>query len=169
MINNRTNFIFRSLSLLICLCFYGISWADHPTDYLLVWDRNGGSISFPLSERPNITFDVQQSKVNCVTKKQEISFSLQKVCKYTLEVHEDNVTGVEEKPIEKGQLSRGKDTILFTDFAPGTQVKIFAVNGTLVHSGQIDERGELSIQTSGWSNGIYVINAGISTFKIIKK
>ena len=167
--NNRINFIFRSLSLLICLCSYGISWADDPTDYLLVWDRNGGSISFPLSERPNITFDAEQSKVNCVTHKQEISFSLQEVYKYTLEVHEDNATGVEELPIEKGQLFREKNSILFMDFAPGSLVKVFAVNGILVHSGQIDGRGELSIPTTGWSNGVYVINAGNSTFKIIKK
>ena len=75
-------------------------------------------------------------------------------------------TGVNELVASKTQLTIGAGAITATGSTPGSQEKVFDMNGRLVASAQANANGEAVISTAGLSRGIYVVVDGKSSVKI---
>lgn len=146
--------------------------ADNDTEvvkYLSVWDNNGGSVSFPLSERPRIVTDVENAVIRCITGKEEVTFAMADVHKYTLEVNEGAPSGIEDIENGDGSFSRNPGSLEFENYEPGMKVSVYLVNGVMTGSYTTDNDGRLSIPTESWGTGIYLIKTDSVTYKIIKK
>ena len=142
---------------------------DEVAKYFLVWDNEGGYVSFPLEERPRIVVDYEKSLVRCITRAQEVEFSLNEVHKYTLSYTSENAAVEEVAAEEEGTFSRNSGSLEFENYKPGTIISVYLINGMMVTSQKVDNDGRLSISMLDWEKGIYLIKAGSVTYKIIKK
>lgn len=136
--------------------------------YLLVWDKEGGFVSFPLEERPRIIADVANSKIRCITSKQEVEFPMADVHKYTLDADPEHAD-VEEITPEEGTFRKDEYSLLFENYKPGTPVSVYLINGMAVTSDEIDADGRLSVSMLNWETGVYLVKVGSITYKIIRK
>lgn len=137
--------------------------------YLLIWDKEGGCVSFALEEHPRVTVDVADGLVNCVTTKQEIAFPIKDVHKYTLDANEGPSSGIADISEEEGQLRNHEGSLFFYNYKPGTSVGIYNLNGVVVSINNINNDGTLSISTQNLNAGIYLIKAGKITYKFTKR
>ena len=146
--------------------------ADDKTEavkFLLVWDNNGGFVTFPLEERPRIVSDYEMQTVKCITSKQEVSFSMGEVHKYTLHANPDDLLSVEKVTDPEGSFHRDVNSFGFENFEPGSRVSVYTINGMMLDSYEIDNDGRLTISTTGWGAGVYLIKTESVTYKVIKK
>lgn len=65
------------------------------------------------------------------------------------------------------EISADGENYRVSGLADGENVKVYSVSGVQVFSGKANG-GEVVIPASGWSNGVYVINAGKNSIKIFK-
>lgn len=65
------------------------------------------------------------------------------------------------------EISADGENYRVSGLADGETVKVYSVSGVQVFSGKANG-GEVVIPASGWSNGVYVINAGKNSIKIFK-
>lgn len=148
---------------------YGMQADKETVKYLLVWDKDGGCVSFPLEERPRIVTDPQLLLVTCTTQKQEITFSLNDVHKYTLDANDQHDASVEEVDENASGFHRNAGSIELYGFKPETRVSVYTVDGVLVCQNIINSDGCITLYTYNWSNGIYLIKIGNTTYKVTKK
>ena len=136
--------------------------------YLMVWNNEGSFVSFPLQERPRIVTDVKNNEVRCTTSKQDVSFSLQEVHKYTLEVDSESA-GVDNVTADNSSFSRDANSLGFDNFKPGSSVYIYTIDGMVIGSYNINAEGSLTISMNGWGAGVYIIKTSCASYKVVKK
>lgn len=137
--------------------------------YFIVWDNEGGFVSFPLEERPRIISDYQKQEIKCITSKQEVIFEMNEVHKYTLHADPDELMSIENVTEPEGSFHRDLNSFGFENFKPGSRVSVYTVNGMLMHSYNIDNDGKLTISTAGWGAGVYLIKTESVTYKVVRK
>lgn len=137
--------------------------------YLLIWDKYDNFVSFAISERPCITIDQAKGLVNCVTTKQDISFPIKDVHKYTMGNIDDVNTNISDAVREKGELRKSANAICFYNCEPGTVITIYDISGLQISSFKTDNDGFLEISTNNLQNGMYLIKLGKTTYKITIK
>ena len=135
----------------------------------MVWEKQGGVAAFPLSTKPCLTFDVAQDKVNVTNTEKEVSFSLQKIHKYTLEANDDAVLGLENLTTRQGDLVMDAHTLIFRNYPSLTKVSVYSLDGKLLESKQMDANGQLQLSIQQWPAGVNLVKVGGTTYKIIKK
>lgn len=136
--------------------------------FLMVWDNEGSFVSFPLQERPRIVTDVRNNEIVCITSKQEVSFSLDEVHKYTLETDSESAS-VENITSDNSSFSKEANSLGFENFKPGSHVYVYTLDGMVVGSYNINEEGSLTISMEGWNTGVYIIKTDSVTYKVVKK
>lgn len=137
--------------------------------FLLVWDKQGGTVAFPLKERPRIVTDVELGVIRCITTKEEVSFSISDVHKYTLDANSVDSSIDELLSDEEGGFHRTNNTLEFENFPSDMNVSVYNIEGLLIKSYTTDNTGSLSISMEGWTTGVYLIKAGSVTYKIAKR
>lgn len=65
------------------------------------------------------------------------------------------------------EISADGENYRVSGLSDGESVRVYSVSGVQVFNGKA-HGGEVVIPASGWSNGIYVINAGNESVKILK-
>ena len=137
--------------------------------YVVVWDNEGGCISFPLEEKPRFDYDLPSSLVNCITTKQKISIPFREIHKYTLDVNPGIPSSVDNAFNEQGEIKRIAGLINLRNFKPGTEVFVCTVDGVVTARYNTDAAGSLDIDTGKWQQGLYIINVNKVLYKVYKK
>ncbi len=146
---------------------YGDDDRAEAARYLMVWDNGGGLVSFPLEERPCIVTDVKKQQITFTTSSDVIHVPLNEVHKYTLEA--EDLAAIEETVTDEGSFGRNSNDLTFDNFAPGSVISVYTIDGMKVTSDNIDADGHLSISMEGWNTGVYIIKTESASYKIIKK
>ena len=137
--------------------------------YIVVWDNDGGCVSFALEENPRFEYDVDAMLVNCITSKQRVDIPLNEIHKYILDVNPGIPASIDEAVSEENKMSYGGDVIFLNDFTPDTDVLVFTEDGVITARYKTDVNGCLVISTEGWTSGVHVIKANKVSYKIYKK
>ena len=137
--------------------------------FLLVWDRSGGCAAFPIEDHPCIISSVEDMEIRCVTEKEEVTFSMNEVHKYTLDASDEHASAVETIEKDDATFRRTPGAIEFYGYEPRTKVNVYNIGGVMTGSHSIGDDGCLSLSTAEWGSGVYVIRVGKTTFKILKK
>lgn len=137
--------------------------------YIIVWDNDGGCISFPLEEMPRFEYNFEDSLVRCVTTSQMVDIPLKDVHKYTLDTGSGLPTSIDDVTPSEGRLVYDDSNIRLVNFKPGSQAVVYTADGALLSSFKINKEGCLSIMTNAWKAGVYVLNVNNVSYKIYKK
>ena len=164
----------NKLLLLLVMLFgmhmntYSKTASEDEMNYIIVWDRDGGSISFALEEKPCFKYCFDISVVKCETTKQTIEIPIDDVYKYTLSSEPEIPTLINETSVE-GKMTYGADMIYLSKFAPTSKVYLYTIDGVTIANYAIDADGNLVISTASLAAGVYIIKVNNISCKIIKK
>ena len=139
-----------------------------PTYYVVVWYKDGGYITFPFEQKPKMFWN--NNEVCVETLSEGVTFKQTDVKKVTLE-NTSTPVGVEaiENDVIVPEIMQANNQIKFSDFAPGTNVHIYTINGQLVALYVIKDDGTLLLSYANLQKGIYIIQANNLTHKFIIK
>lgn len=139
-----------------------------PEYYFVVWTKNGGTISYPLSERPEVTQSGDKLVVTTTTA--AVDYPKTGVVKFTLTDEGGAPSGVESVSADSkaGAFTRHGDVVELSGFRPGSVVGVYTVGGQTVTSGRVGGDGAYSLDLSGLGAGIYIVSTESITFKIKK-
>ena len=77
-------------------------------------------------------------------------------------------TGINELAASKAQFAIGAEAITATGNVPGSEVKVYDINGRVIGSARADANGDAIISTANMSRGIYIVTNGKSAQKFMK-
>ena len=135
---------------------------------LLLWDMDGQKIEFMLDYGVTITFDDDQLIItNDVA--DIIPFDLDNTWKLTYAAVGGDGTGVQSLSEDLNTVQFNGQNIMFQHLKAGSKVSVYAVNGMLMMNKTIASDGELTVDLSNFSQGVYVVNVNNKTYKVVKK
>ena len=137
--------------------------------YIIVWDKDGGCISFPLEENPCFKYNFTDSLVSCITTSNTIDLPLKDVCKYTLDTQPVTPTSIEEAADNDGKMSYKADRIYLSNFKAYTVAGVYTADGAVVANYKADAEGNLTIPMDNWISGVYIVKVNNVSYKILKK
>ena len=137
--------------------------------YIIVWDNEGGCISFPLEEKPVFKYNMDESTVSCITTSNTIDLPINDVCKYTLDTKPAPPSSIENETTGEGGMSYASDIIYLSNFKAHTTAYVYTAYGSLIGSYKADAEGNLSISMGNWTSGIYIVKVNNVSYKICKK
>lgn len=131
---------------------------------LIIWMDAGGQFSFLFSDKPKITHDGENIVVT--SNGPSMQCPAEQVWKFTLDAE---ISGVEDETLKEVPTMRiVGDVVMFTGCRPGSEVRMFNVNGQSLAVEPADADGALQINISHLPHGIYVLSTESITYKIIK-
>lgn len=132
---------------------------------LCIEDNNGTVLKYALQERPQIIFLGNYA----VVRSSEIKIlQLRNLVKaYFLNENEEPDT-VNSATKAEGKISVQAGAISLADFKPATKVLVYTTSGTLVRLGEADATGSLILPIGDLPEGIYVVKAGKTVFKMMR-
>ena len=131
---------------------------------LLIWMDSGAQSAYALSTKPKVTYD--ETFLTVSTTSVSTQYPAEDVWKFTLDKIE--ISGIEEILNEVPTMRIVGDEVMFTGCRPGSEVRMFNVNGQSLAVEQADVDGALQINISHLPHGIYVLSTESITYKIIK-
>ena len=131
---------------------------------LVVWTHLGDRIAYSLDEQPRVTLELESLIVSTINTK--VEYSLDDVRKFTL--NKNDVTGIDEVKQLMPTMKFNSNTLTFTGCIPGSKIKIMSVNGINLYTSQADNDGNVQIDISALSSGMYLVVTSSITYKIIK-
>lgn len=160
--------------LLSALLFAGLPvMADGDSDseltyYLRMVGTNGSEVTVPFSEKPEIRYINEALVLMSEEINMEYPNGTLEYFDITTERAQSGLYSVFEDNFSAHGMITDK-SIIFTGGIPGDRLTVVAIDGTVLLSARLDEDGNASIPFMQEKKGIYVINSGNTTFKIIKK
>lgn len=131
---------------------------------LVVWTHLGDRIGYSLDEQPRVTLELESLIVSTINTK--VEYSLDDVRKFTL--NKNDVTGINDVKQLMPIMKFNSNTLTFTGCIPGSKIKIMSVNGINLYTSQADNDGNVQIDISALSSGMYLVVTSSITYKIIK-
>lgn len=131
---------------------------------LVVWTHLGDRIGYSLDEQPRVTLELESLIVSTI--KTKVEYSLDDVRKFTL--NKNDVTGINDVKQLMPIMKFNSNTLTFTGCIPGSKIKIMSVNGINLYTSQADNDGNVQIDISALSSGMYLVVTSSITYKIIK-
>lgn len=131
---------------------------------LVVWTHLGDRIGYSLDEQPRVTLELESLIVSTINTK--VEYSLDDVRKFTL--NKNDVTRIDEVKQLMPTMKFNSNTLTFTGCIPGSKIKIMSVNGINLYTSQADNDGNVQIDISALSSGMYLVVTSSITYKIIK-
>lgn len=130
----------------------------------VVWTQSGEQIGYSLDERPKVTQELECIIVS--TLKTRVEYSVDDVRKFTLNKIDDS--GIDEVKQLMPTMKFNSNTLTFTGCIPGSEIKVMSVNGIILCTSQADNGGNIQIDISALSSGMYLLVTSSITYKIIK-
>ena len=141
--------------------------AQETVYYFVVHLKDGSKMVYPFADQPTLTY--QESHLLLSTTKEKLEIVPADVDQFNLaKTGDDDVTAIEEV-VTKANLDRRGNTLYFSGCRPASQVQMYDLNGRLVASEAVGERGEVEISLQGQPSGVYLVRTATTTFKILKK
>lgn len=135
-----------------------------PTNYLLLWLKDGRQEQYRLQTRPRITYADGQLWVH--SSEVSIGYPAEEVRKYTIggDAAIRVPTGISDV-----EASRSDDWCQMAKARPGSKILVYDVNGHLLTMGIVAQDGTYQYSLDAYPAGIYLIKTGTTTIKIIKR
>lgn len=152
-----------SLFALLALAFTSAQAGVEDAKTLCVEMKSGEVITFPLIDRPRMTFKGTYVIV-AASESKIMKFKDVKMAYFTEE--ETAVNSAELTPESMATLG---NTIAFSNYAPGTKVRVYTPNGNLMKQAVTDAEGRLTLTIADLPVGIYFVKGGNTVFKFKKK
>lgn len=130
----------------------------------VVWTHSGEQIGYSLDEQPKVTQELECIIVS--TLKTRVEYSVDDVRKFTLNKIDDS--GIDEVKQLMPTMKFNSNTLTFTGCIPGSEIKVMSVNGIILCTSQADNGGNIQIDISALSSGMYLLVTSSITYKIIK-
>lgn len=146
------------------MCAFSVN-ATNDMYQFVVWTHLGEQIGYSLEEQPKVTQEPESIIVS--TLKTRVEYSLDDVRKFTLNRIDDS--GIEEVKQLIPTMKFNSNTLTFIDCIPGSEIKVMSVNGIILCSSQVDNGGNVQIDISALSSGMYLVVTSNITYKIIKR
>lgn len=138
---------------------------DTGDESVILWYTNGEKTSYLLSNKPVITYNEECLVLTATDASIEVPRA--DIEKITIGQYTD-VQQLQSDE-QQGSITVNADGALLSDFEKGMKVYLYQINGVLINQYTIPESGSLSISLNEMERGIYIIKAGRSTIKIIKR
>ena len=148
--------------VLLALCVVAASAGVKNATTLCIENLRGEVVQFPLTESPKMTF-----KGNFIV----VQASATKVIRFK-DVRQvyftDGATGINDATAGE-EIDNQLNTITLNKFAANIPVRVYTTSGMIVKQATTDSEGSLQISTGDLSRGTYIIKAGKTAFKFIKR
>lgn len=132
-----------------------------------VWDRTGQMCgSYELGMKPNVTFTDNQMVVTTDVA-DVFYYGLPDMWKLTYKWNEG--TGLNNITADNTLMKYDGSAIVFPALEAGSNVSVYAANGSLVMNKIVGTAGEYCFPLSSLSQGVYMVNVNGKTYKIVKK
>lgn len=155
------------LGLLLCSCITALCGESTTMTIML---RNGNNVTMTYDAKPFVTFMPDTITVTTNgTDKQKFCFGNVKsfVFREKGASAVDNVLPKNNVDINvKIDLACGD--VAVSGLKPGSLVTIYTMNGTIARSCKCDANGNAHLSTSTLPSGVYVVRAGLVSYKMIK-
>ena len=145
--------------------FLFISLSTHATNHLILYLNSGTTLSFPVDEKPQITFE---GNVLCINTER---YQITDVRKYTFSKNEEvgiEAVEVDKKGVALTRLDGEKIAVSVKD--TDAAVCVYSSNGIEQKvNNVVDADGRIVLNLEGLMPDVYVVSIGSETFKIRKK
>ena len=153
------------LIMLIALFTYSSICRADDAEGVLIWQTDGSCTTCQMDAKPVITYS--GDSLLLTAENVDVKLPLEGIVNITF----GNVaTSISSSSVSvQGSIKATSDDVLLSDFKLGTPVFLYSVNGVLEDRYTIPEAGSLQISLVGKRSGMYIIKAGRSTIKIVRK
>ena len=154
-----------SLTAALCLACNSIGFAAAPNDVmtLKIHLKDGSSATYELGADAKITFE----NANMCYSSRDYKFDIP-LSDISLWSYDARPAYLGEIPSDGIIITQKGDIISLSGLEKGVDIKVYSIDGKLIYSDR-SSSGQINIPAEGWNKGVYIINAGNSTFKIMKK
>ena len=161
----KLNFLKHMMLLLVGMTFAFNASAVVPNWQLHLYDHEGTRVGiYPCASNPHVTFTEDQ--VIVTTDVAEVYYySLPDMWMFTY----DAGTGITDIAADKDAMQFDGSVIIFPALKAGTDIAVYAANGSLVMNKQATTAGDYMFSLSELSQGVYMVNVNGKTYKIVKK
>lgn len=135
-----------------------------PTNYLLLWLKDGRLEQYRLQTHPRVTY--ADGKLWVHSSEVSIGYPAEEVRKYTIggDAAIRVPTGISDV-----EASRPDDWCQMAKARPGSKILVYDVNGHLLTTGIVAQDGTYQYSLDAYPAGIYLIKTETTTIKIIKR
>lgn len=156
------------------ICMPSASYAEDPDSgaetvfHLKVVHTDGSEVCVPFAERPALT--CSGTTLVLVSSTMELEYPEGTLDHFTIST--ETSQGGDAPMITddmKATATISGEKIIFSGGVPGALLTVAGIDGTTMATATLDAGGNASISVPLRKGGIYVINSGKTTFKIIKK
>lgn len=131
---------------------------------IVVWQRNGAKTEFSFKQNPKTSYNGNNFVIS--TDDQEVSFNVLTLQKVTFILDSDS--GI--KDVKVDAKFRFHDNVIdVSGAAPGSLLRIFSIKGNLCGKFIVDNDGRISVDLGSYTSGVYIINLGKASYKVIKR
>lgn len=135
---------------------------------LMVITKDNVQHQFVIAEtKPEVTFEGNSLKVTCAKTSASATFALADVLRFTY-VKSDG-SGIDELTDDPADISFDKGTLVISQLKAGATVDVYNTDGRLVQQLKARRSGSYRLSLSQLPTGVYVVKAGDTTYKIMKR
>lgn len=125
--------------------------------------KTGEVITCTINRHPQITYGENQVRLTSETL--DVEYPVSEIDRLYFTGSSD----LQSVAADRGEMKNAEGRLTFSGYAPGSLVRVVTASGQLLVAEKTDEQGSLSIDLSTYPQGIYLINANGTTYKIVKK
>lgn len=141
-------------------CSFSASAATQAINLLL---KSGEIVTCTINRHPQITYGENQVRLTSETL--DLEYPVSEVDRLYFSGSSDLQSVIDDR----GEMKNAEGCLTFSGYAPGSLVRVVTASGQVLVAEKTDEQGSLSIDLSTYPQGIYLINANGTTYKIVKK
>jgi hypothetical protein len=148
--------------ILLALCTVAASAGVKDATTLCIENSKGETVKFALIESPKMTF---KSTFVIVQASETKIFRFKEIASVYFT---DEETGINDATTDE-EVSNRLNTVSLTKFAANTAVRVYTPAGMIVKQTMTDADGSADVSTSDLPRGTYIIKAGKTAFKFIRR
>ena len=151
----------------LMLCSIGIpkAYAQSTVKGVVIETAGGQRTEYALTETPRLTYD--GNTVTLTTTKVSVDYTASNILKVMLT--DISSTGINDVESSLGNILLSNDEVRMSGLAADESVTLYNTNGMLLSTWKATSTGELTINLSDLSRGIYIIKTNHQSFKVTRK
>ena len=132
---------------------------------VVIETAGGQRTEYALTEAPRLTYD--GNTVTLTTTKVSVDYTTSNILKVMLT--DISSTGINDVESSLGNILLSNDEVRMSGLAADESVTLYNTNGMLLSTWKATSTGELTINLSDLSRGIYIIKTNHQSFKVTRK
>lgn len=153
------------LSFLLLLLSPILATASNSKTQLVVWTKDGSSVTFALAEKPKVTFS--ETDLIITTREVEVNYLLENIERFAYE--DENSTSITQLKKNDSVFKFDGEFCLLSSLKANSTISLYSLSGTLIFTKTIQMTSEYSFSLSELNTGVYIIVINGINHKITKK